>query len=220
MQTKFENWLRETGKKETTAYNYAQAINRISNHYEENEKQKLNLYKLTSPEELNKYVAIYNKGGKYEDFGDRGNGTNRAAINSYKQFISNIENFQNEMIKERSSFSYEKDLQSSIINQIDILFPNYRIVEQEYEIEGKKIDILLAKDNELLVIELKKDEANYKVFGQISMYIGLLKERYPNNEIKGCIIANSIDDSLVAACKTNENISLKVYLTQIKLLNY
>lgn len=224
MQSTFQEWLEHQERKSSnTSYQYASSINRITKHYQENEGKSINLYKITSPQELNFFVKLYGKDGKYADFGNKGNGTNRAAILAYEKFITNPENFQNhteETYSIENSFDSEQNLQTSLVYQIGSLFPEYTFKAEKYSIGGKEIDVLLQKGNELLVIELKKGEAKFEAFGQISMYIGLLKEKFPNNDIKGCIIANSIDDSLAYACKTNGNISLKTYLIKIELIDF
>lgn len=224
MQKTFQNWLEnQEGKTPNTAYAYANAINRISKHYQENEGKNINLYKITSEKELGFFVELYGKNGKYANIGDYGNGTNRSAVVAYHKFISNPENFQpkeENPYRIENSFDSEQNLQTSLVYQIDTLFPEYTFEGEKYKIGGKEIDVLLRKGNELLVIELKKGEAKFEAFGQISMYIGLLKEKFPNNDIKGCIIANSIDDSLAYACKTNGNISLKTYLIKIELVDF
>ena len=69
----------------------------------------------------------------------------------------------------------------------------------------------------LLVVELKSGLADYKVFGQISMYLGLLSERFEDKELKGCIIAGEIDKGLKKAAITNQNILLKSYNMKITL---
>ena len=115
------------------------------------------------------------------------------------------------------TLQYESDLQASMVSQINELFPEYKIIGEnnegvEYEIGGKKIDILLEKNNgDLLVIELKPGIADYEVFGQISMYIGLLMEKFPERVIKGFVIAGEMDASLKYAIKTTDNIGLKTY---------
>lgn len=126
---------------------------------------------------------------------------------------------------ENNNFSYERDLKNSMVLQIDELFPDYKIYGEnnegvEYLIEGKRIDILLEKnDGQLLAIELKSGVANYKVFGQISMYLGLLMEQFPDKEIKGCIIAGEIDSTLLNASKLTDKISLMTYVMKLELRN-
>ncbi|MDO4781752.1 MAG: endonuclease NucS [Capnocytophaga felis] len=223
MQSTFQNWLEiKEGKTERTAYSYVTSINRISKHFQVNEKKSINIYKITSLEVLRPIAELYNKEGKYADFGDLSNGTNRAAINAYLKFVANPENYA-ELVKKfqkENSFDSERNLQSTLIYQIDSLFPEYTLEGEKYQIEGKEIDVLLKKGDELLVVELKKGEAKYNTFGQVSMYMGLLKEKFPNNIVKGCIIANSIDKSLEYACRNNPDVSLKTYLLKIELVDF
>lgn len=130
-----------------------------------------------------------------------------------------------EYIENSNNFSYEKDLKKSMVSQITELFPEYKIYGEnnegvEYQIEGKKIDILLEKnDGNLFAIELKSGTANYKVFGQLSMYLGLLMGRFPEKEIHGCIVAGEIDNTLKSATKTTELITLKTYKMKLELQN-
>ncbi|MFD2606222.1 endonuclease NucS domain-containing protein [Euzebyella marina] len=134
---------------------------------------------------------------------------------SLEEEIDNIETWTN--------FSYEKDLKNSMVSQINELFPDYKIFGEnnqgvEYLIGGKRIDILLEKLNgELLVIELKSGIANYKVFGQISMYIGLLMDKFPDRKIQGMIIAGEMDVTLKNAIRTSDKIELKTYKMKLEL---
>lgn len=83
------------------------------------------------------------------------------------------------------------------------------------------IDVLLEdfSETELLAIELKAGRADFKVFGQISMYIGLLSKQFPNRRINGMIIAGSIDESLKNACSITDKISIKTYRMKLELEN-
>ena len=64
---------------------------------------------------------------------------------------------------------------------------------------------------DLLAVELKSGKADFKVFGQISMYLGLLQQKFPNKAITGVIVAGAIDETLKYACLTNDKITLKIY---------
>ncbi|MCC7520624.1 MAG: DUF91 domain-containing protein [Flavobacteriaceae bacterium] len=136
---------------------------------------------------------------------------------SLEEEIDNIETW--------TSYSYERDLKNSMISQINELFPEYKIYGEnnegvEYLIGGKRIDILLKNENgDLLVIELKSGIANYKVFGQISMYIGLLMDKFPKCDINGFIIAGEMDESLKHAVKTTDKIRLKTYKMKLELFD-
>ena len=142
-----------------------------------------------------------------------------------KQIIQNEDqdDLDLEYSVENNNFSYERDLKNSMVFQIHELFPDYKIYGEnnegiEYLIEGKRIDILLENNQGgLLAIELKSGVANYKVFGQISMYLGLLMEQFPDREIKGCIVAGEIDSTLQNASKMTDRISLKTYIMKLEL---
>jgi len=121
-------------------------------------------------------------------------------------------------------FGYERDLRAALIEEISVLFPNYNIFGDnmegvEYPIGGRRIDLLLeSKDeSELLVIELKARKADFKAFGQISMYIGILESKYPNRNVKGVVIAGDVDDSLKHACSITDKISIKTYTMRLEL---
>ncbi len=234
MQDKFKQWLLANGKKENTAYSYATSINNISEHYSEKTNQNIDIYKVKDINLLNALSAYYSTSGKYSEFGEKGRGTKRNAIARYAEyFAQNITNGTaecNEIIDdlpeniENQNFSYEKDLQTSLRLQITNLFPNYKIFGNnsegiEYTIKNRRIDVLLEHidTKNLLAIELKSGEADFKVFGQISMYLGLLEEKFPQKNVQGMIIAGSIQDSLKQATRITDKVSLKTYRMNIEL---
>jgi len=234
MQNKFKHWLLANGKTENTAYSYSISINNISKHYSKKTNQNIDIYKVKDINLLNALSAYYSTTGKYSEFGEKGNGTKRNAIARYTEFFAQyIINYTitgDEIIDdlsesiEKQKFSYEKDLQTSLRLQVTNLFLNYKIFGNnsegiEYAIQNRRIDVLLEhiSTKDLLAIELKSGEADFRVFGQISMYLGLLKEKFPQKNIQGMIIAGSIQDSLRQATRTTENVSLKTYRMNIEL---
>ncbi len=231
---KFEIWLKTTTseKKKTnsTAYNYSRAIKRIEQHYKETTGENIYLF-LTPIEVAEKLLQKYSLNGEYSEFGKYGNGTIRNALSAlirYRKISPKIE-FDNDSqndFEELPNFHYENDLQETILFQINELFPDYMIFGDtseegvKYRIEGKEIDILLESidGTSLLIIELKAGKANEKVFGQIAMYYGLVKKKYPTKNIRGLIIAQEIADELLYAGGLSEKISFMTYSLQVKLL--
>lgn len=75
--------------------------------------------------------------------------------------------------------------------------------------DGGFIDIL-AKDkntSDYVVIELKIVKADRCTFGQISSYIGWVKENESNGQpVKGIVISRGYDNKFRSALKTNPNI--------------
>ena len=122
-----------------------------------------------------------------------------------------------------TGFTYERDLKNALVYQAEKLFPGYKIYGDnegiEYCIGGRRIDLLLQQEEgeELIAIELKAGLADFKVFGQIAMYRGLLMERFPNRQIHGIIIAGEIDTSLVVAAKTGSGVRLMSYRMELRL---
>lgn len=246
MKEKFYNWMiNHEHKKANTAYSYKNSIDKISKHYSGMTDKKINIFMQNDIGLLETIAYDYSKLGKYSSFGEGGNGTIRNAIAAYLRFFKNFNgvispqlnpiNVANQNTNdddfleeehEELSFAYERDLQNALVNQVNQLFPEYKIFGNnkegvEYTIETKRIDLLLESkiDHSLLAIELKSGLADSKVFGQISSYLGLLMKAFPDKKISGMIIAGEIDDSLLNACYTTTMIKLKTYKMSISLLD-
>lgn len=239
MYYKFKNWLiTKENKTHNTAYSYANAISKISTHYSSKMNATLDLYQVKGTKDLKYFTELYGVKGLFSKFGYLGNSTNRCALTALYRFHSYLEsnqtsfpnkdyiiipqeNYNNNNIF--NNFCYEKDLKNSILNQLHDLFPNYKIFRDEnngieYPINGRKIDLLLEKkDGSLLIIELKTGTANYKAFGQISMYIGLLKDKYPGKNIYGKIISSTIDKKITSTLNSSDVIDAVTYKMKLHL---
>lgn len=238
MRSDFENWMKKHElKTQNTAYQYALSIDKISRHYSDNTGTNINLFNIKDIPKLEQICEAYSMHGRFSSFGENGNGTIRNAVATYVRYIKHstsdelsdegiVESIQEELSTEEDplNFSYERDLQSALISEVRDLFPNYKIFGNgtegiEYSIGGKRIDVLLEDmdESELLAIELKAGKADFKVFGQISMYLGLLSKKYPNRVIKGIVIAGSIDDSLKNACSITDKVEILTYRVKLEL---
>lgn len=242
MEEKFRNYLTKMGLK-GAQNNYPQAINLISQHYSSHTGKYIDIYSIKELDQLKIVVQDYEQSGRFADFGYEHHGRYRAAIKKYLEFFvklndayfnphnsEQIKEFEFEEINEvsisesESLFTYERDLQKSLYSDVERLFPDHVIFGNnkegvEYSINGKRIDLLLVNKvtKDLLAIELKSGVADFRVFGQISMYLGLLKNKFPDRKAKGIIIAGSMDESLSLACSTTNLISLKTYKMKLQL---
>lgn len=234
MEILFKNWLLRRGNK-GAANSYPKAIHQISEHYSTQTGEQIEIYKMTDQNKISEIARAYSQTGRFSKFGYEQHGRFRAAIGRYSDFfvesrgeyheIEEIgQQVENDIFDPSKNYAYEKDLQTSLCSHISELFPEYHIfgglgIGVEYSIGGKRIDVLLehGQSKDLLVVELKSGEADFKVFGQISMYIGLLKRQFPERNITGIIIGGSIDDSLVQACEITDKVSLKTYRMSIEL---
>ncbi len=240
MEQKFREWLIQRGNS-GAATSYPKAIYQISEHYSKETGNNVNIYSVIDQNLISQIAHDYKQSGRFSAFGYEQRARFRNAIARYSEFFvqqphsefqsvateppSNpIDESLETQIAVGNNFAYERDLQTSLCAQISELFPNHKIFGNnssgiEYSIGGRRIDVLLeSKDGEeLLAVELKSGVADFKVFGQISMYIGLLMERFPDKKIGGVIIAGAIDSSLKQACSITNRITLKIYRMSLEL---
>jgi hypothetical protein len=246
---KFKKWMEFNGKPLNTIQNRISNCRNVENYEGDLDQHFIKDYGLSLLEKLSYSTADERNNSpakhKIPIDGNKRNGsaTLKQAVNLYMSFRKDsgiefkeynekltVQNEQTDIedfdyIENSNNFSYEKDLKTSMVSQISELFPEHKIYGEnnegvEYLIEGKRIDILLEKnDGSLFAIELKSGTANYKVFGQLSMYLGLLMDKFPEKEISGCIVAGEIDNTLKSATKTTELIKLKTYKMKLELQN-
>lgn len=240
MEEQFKKWLIQRGYSETgAATSYSRAIPQISEHYSDNTGERIDIYAISDQAKISQIAHDYSQSGKFASFGYEQHGRYRAAISRYAEYFvhkhqaalsapgevyGSVNKEADESELERTNFAYERDLKTTLCAQISELFPGYRIFGEsnlgvEYSIGGRRIDVLLEKPekDELLAVELKSGLADFKVFGQISMYLGLLKSQFPSKSVSGVIVAGAIDDSLRQACAITEKVTLKIYRMSIEL---
>jgi len=237
MESKFKQWLINHGYAENgAATSYSRAIQKISEHYSSENGENIDIYSITDQAKVSEISHDYSQAGKFSVFGYEQHSRFRNAIARYSEFfVSGTAEIPENIIEpqetisieqEKINFAYERDLQTTLCAQISELFPSYRIFGAgnegvEYSIEGRRIDVLLehSQNGNLLAVELKSGEADYRVFGQISMYLGLLKQKFPNIHVSGVIVAGSIQDSLRQACEITDLVQLKIYRMSLELEN-
>lgn len=122
------------------------------------------------------------------------------------------------------AISKEKSLEDLIVEQIKYgfnvfgkeleIFKDEFIYGRQYYIQSVNgiLDLLLIdkKNNQLYIVELKRNEAGIEVVEQIEKYVeGLSKEL--NQKIKGIICLHKPDNQLTELIKSKENIELYTY---------
>ena len=93
------------------------------------------------------------------------------------------------------------------------------VKSQQYRTDIGSIDIL-AKDKvtgDYVVIELKKNQTSDDTVGQISRYMGWVKEHLDCKGVKGVIICGKYDIKLDYAIKSSENIEVFLYEVNFSL---
>lgn len=89
----------------------------------------------------------------------------------------------------------EKDIENLIARYPDDFFPDegFRLIRQQYPIEGKRIDILFEdRLNRKIIIEVKRGILTREASGQIAEYYGLLKSQNQNDFYELILCANII----------------------------
>lgn len=89
----------------------------------------------------------------------------------------------------------EKDIENLIAKYPEEFFPNegFRLINQQENVEGKRIDILFEdKHMRKIIIEVKRGILTRDASGQIAEYYGLLKQRDQDQNIELILCANTI----------------------------
>ena len=89
----------------------------------------------------------------------------------------------------------EKDIENIIAKYPDEFFPaeNFKLVQQQYMINGKRFDILFEdKFSRKIIVEVKRGILSREASGQIMEYYGLLKGRDELQNIELILCANII----------------------------
>ncbi|MCP4419908.1 MAG: DUF1016 family protein [Chloroflexi bacterium] len=121
----------------------------------------------------------------------------------------------------------ESHIEEFILRRFDILFPGWRIYDEtstldnvskpkgvRYRTNAGEIDILcLDKNNDLVVIELKRNKAPDKVVAQINRYIAWVEENLakPSQKVRGVVIAKSFNNHIHYSLSKSNQIDLWVY---------
>jgi hypothetical protein len=115
----------------------------------------------------------------------------------------------------------ERDIRKYLVAHLDSLEQGLKLYQgeegsgEEYPIEGgrMRIDILgIDRDDNLVVVELKAGTADLSTFGQISAYIGWVKQRLAKGaEVRGIIVAGDFDERMRYAASVLPYLKLKQY---------
>lgn len=123
---------------------------------------------------------------------------------------------------------FEKQLENFMEVNLDLVEPGLKLYMDDSGNKGRQyptdvgnIDLLCVRPNgDFVVIELKKGKTSDKVVGQISRYMGWVKENLAENEdVFGVIIAHDFDPKLKYAVMANNKLSLKYYRIKLEFVS-
>ncbi|RJS84186.1 DUF1016 family protein [Methanophagales archaeon] len=158
------------------------------------------------------------------------------AIKDHKNKLPIIEDFEekiNEIKKEKEAKKLEKEwslddfeeteavsdvleseIEASIISNPEILEEGLELVGNQYPTSVGYIDILCRDKNEnFVVIELKRGTGSYKVVGQIQKYMAWVSENLAKDkQVRGIIVVKEYDQELEYAVKGSKfPIEIKIF---------
>lgn len=100
------------------------------------------------------------------------------------------------------------------------LYEEDKVPGRQYSTDIGTIDLLCVdKDNKFVIIEIKKEKGSDKTIGQISRYMGWVKQKLVNNNaVRGIIIVHDIDDKLEYSVSVMPDVQLKYYKVELKFV--
>jgi Endonuclease NucS/MrcB-like, N-terminal domain len=125
-------------------------------------------------------------------------------------------------------FYMEKQLEDFLINNWDktelgkkysLIVEDGEVVSRQYKTDVSSIDIL-AKDkktNSYVVIELKKNQTSDDTVGQVARYMGWIKAKKRDNNVRGVIIAAEFDEKLEYALRVVPNVEVFLYKVDFQI---
>jgi len=123
-------------------------------------------------------------------------------------------------IEQQATLLYEKEVQTYLSENLHLLGGSkLELIQTEYPIKfGKdsgRID-LLAKDSQgdLVVIEVKRGVAGRSAIGQVQSYMGSLMTEFPNQKIRGLLVAMGLDEAARAALLVTQDVSYYEFKTR------
>ena len=124
------------------------------------------------------------------------------------------------MEKQLEDFIIENWDETDLSNKYDLIFDDDgELVSQQYRTDIGLIDILVKdkKSKNYVVIELKKNQTSDDTVGQITRYMGWIKEHLKDDKVKGIIISGHADKKLSYALSMVNNIDIFLYEVNFNL---
>ena len=105
----------------------------------------------------------------------------------------------------------ERQLQNYLIENLSELgIFNARLVASEYQTEVGRIDLLVSSGSDTLwVVELKAGVAGRDAIGQITSYIGAIRDSNPSKAVLGLLAATDFDKACLSAHGAIGDVELK-----------
>lgn len=94
----------------------------------------------------------------------------------------------------------ENHLQEWLADNINIFGEGYSFGGREYPTEVGPVDILLFKEENPVVVEVKRVATPNSVY-QVLRYVDALREAYPKNQVEGMVVALDLRPAMLSLAK-------------------
>lgn len=125
-----------------------------------------------------------------------------------------------------AEFAYEADLRNYLAKNLSIIEPGLKLFQDEeitgveFDVGGRRIDILaIDTKGALVVIELKVSRGYDRVVGQLMRYMAWIQKNQAelSQHVRGIIVAREITEDLLLACSLVPGVQLFEYELSLKL---
>lgn len=126
------------------------------------------------------------------------------------------------MEKQLEDFIVENWESTKLGKELDLIYEEGSLKSQQFRADIGPIDILAKdkKSGEFVVIELKKNQSSDDTVGQILRYMGWVKEKLSNTNVRGIVVAGKYDERLDYARKMIPGLEVFIYEVQFNLKEY
>jgi len=124
--------------------------------------------------------------------------------------------------------SMERLVEDFLALNLDHIEKGLKLYKDEKGVPGRQyptdigiIDLLCVdKDNKFVIIEIKKEKGSDKTIGQITRYMGWVKQKLSNNQqVQGIIIVHEVDKKLEYSASVMSDIKIKYYKIDLKFVS-
>lgn len=111
----------------------------------------------------------------------------------------------------KNKLALEKDYEDFFVQNIEYIEPGLKYITRQDPVGVGELDILAKDENGcFVVIELKKDQGSDKTIGQITRYMGAVKDYYIG-DVRGIIVADGFNDKIRSSLKVIQDVKLISY---------
>ena len=97
----------------------------------------------------------------------------------------------------------ERELVGKLLNTWDSYFGSGFTISNEYQTDVGNIDLIGFRDNDIIIVELKRKTAIIKDYSQLHRYVCHFTEKYPNVLVKGYIASPKIGKNCLKKLQDN-----------------